>query len=346
MIEGGGSYAGAYYYHFDGLGSVVALSDADGETVQTYEYSVYGEPAASDPNHPNPYLFTGRRFDPETGLYHYRARAYNPYIGRFLQTDPAREGMNWYAYCRNAPVGYTDPYGLCAVCGVAEPCTYPSVNGPNWVSETGRIMVLPEGWDPFKLGNVKGLVEYLEAYQKAIEWKGRIGVAVDIWKGNWGGIAKDAITPDPLGSMTSFYVDALKRMCEGLLGLSVGGERRWRVFIEVQYRWWLRAGDAGPDYASDGHGFALDKEGNRILMRDKPYWVEVTNLNTFIPEKGYKTAEDAFKAGMKGIHFWGCHMLGRAVPRGWWTDYDYAAWKMYSDKTYTYSGEIPEFSPD
>jgi RHS repeat-associated protein len=112
MIEAGGSYAGAYYYHFDGLGSVVALSDADGETVQTYEYSVYGEPAASDPNHPNPYLFTARRFDPETGLYHYRARAYNPYIGRFLQTDPAGQGMNAYTYCANSPVGRVDPSGL------------------------------------------------------------------------------------------------------------------------------------------------------------------------------------------------------------------------------------------
>jgi RHS repeat-associated protein len=111
MVEGGGSYAGAYYYHFDGLGSVVALSDADGETVQTYEYSVFGEPAASDPNHPNPYLFTARRFDRETGLYHYRARAYNATIGRFLQTDPAGQGMNAYTYCWNNPAGWVDYTG-------------------------------------------------------------------------------------------------------------------------------------------------------------------------------------------------------------------------------------------
>jgi len=40
-----------YYYHFDGLGSVVALTDSNGTCVQTYEYSVYGHVAASDPNH-------------------------------------------------------------------------------------------------------------------------------------------------------------------------------------------------------------------------------------------------------------------------------------------------------
>jgi uncharacterized protein RhaS with RHS repeats len=68
----------AYYYHFDGLGSVVALSNSNGDSCQSYEYSAYGQVAASDPNFlANPYMFTGRRFDIETGLYYYRARYYN-----------------------------------------------------------------------------------------------------------------------------------------------------------------------------------------------------------------------------------------------------------------------------
>ncbi len=116
-IEAAGSYAGTYYYHYDALGSVVALSDADGETVQVYEYDVYGQPAAADPGHPNPFAFTGRRFDPETGLYYYRARYYNPTIGRFLQTDPIgyADGLNAYAYCRNNPLSWADPSGLVRV---------------------------------------------------------------------------------------------------------------------------------------------------------------------------------------------------------------------------------------
>jgi len=82
-----------------------------------YEYTVYGRVAAQDPNHPNPYMFTGRRFDFETGLYYYRARYYNPYIGRFMQTDPVgySAGINWYRYCRNNPLGMVDPYGLMEV---------------------------------------------------------------------------------------------------------------------------------------------------------------------------------------------------------------------------------------
>jgi RHS repeat-associated protein len=108
MIDVADSNA-VYYYHFDGVGSVAALSDSDGDSVQSYEYSIYGQVAAEDPNHPNPYMFTGRRFDIETGLYHYRARCYNPHIGRFMQTDPVGYG---YGYCGNNPVGYVDPMGL------------------------------------------------------------------------------------------------------------------------------------------------------------------------------------------------------------------------------------------
>ncbi len=110
-----------YYYHFDGLGSVVALSDVNNVIVERYSYTVFGEPMIEDVNGVqisqsqvgNPYLFTGRRYDPEAGLYYYRARYYAYDIGRFLQTDSIgySDGINWYAYVGNNPINYKDPSG-------------------------------------------------------------------------------------------------------------------------------------------------------------------------------------------------------------------------------------------
>ena len=114
MIEASGAYAGTHYYHYDALGSCVAMTNSAGNVTQLYEYSVYGQVAASDADHPNRFMFTGREFDKDTGLYYYRARYYHPEIGRFLQTDPIGygDGMNWYAYCGNSPVISVDPMGL------------------------------------------------------------------------------------------------------------------------------------------------------------------------------------------------------------------------------------------
>jgi RHS repeat-associated protein len=105
-----------YYYHFDGLGSVAALSDVNNVVVERYSYDVFGEPNITS-SVGNPYMFTGRRLDTETHLYYYRARYYAYDIGRFLQTDPIGYyySMNLYEYCLNNPINYIDSYGLLGV---------------------------------------------------------------------------------------------------------------------------------------------------------------------------------------------------------------------------------------
>ncbi len=62
----------------------------------------------------NPFLYTGRRYDAESGLYQYRARIYIPALGRFGSRDPLdyRAGdENLYRYCINDPLVYADPSG-------------------------------------------------------------------------------------------------------------------------------------------------------------------------------------------------------------------------------------------
>ena len=59
------------------------------------------------------FQYTGREND-DTGSYHYRARYYDPNVGRFTQEDPAGElgGLNLYAYAASNPLRFTDPTGL------------------------------------------------------------------------------------------------------------------------------------------------------------------------------------------------------------------------------------------
>lgn len=58
--------------------------------------------------------FTGREWDPETGLYYYRARYYDPKAGRFISEDPIGfgGGVNFYGYVGGNPTGFVDPAGL------------------------------------------------------------------------------------------------------------------------------------------------------------------------------------------------------------------------------------------
>ncbi|KAA0256970.1 MAG: RHS repeat-associated core domain-containing protein, partial [Chloroflexi bacterium] len=61
----------------------------------------------------NPFLFTGRRLDPETGLYFYRFRTYHPTLKQFIQRDPLGyvDSASLYQYVRANPIGFFDPLG-------------------------------------------------------------------------------------------------------------------------------------------------------------------------------------------------------------------------------------------
>jgi len=106
------------YYEQDGIGTVSALSNSAGALADTYSYDSFGNLTASTGTISNPFRYTGREFDSETGIYYYRARFYDPTSGRFMSEDSARfdQGGNFYVYVSNTPTLFIDPTGLAKCC--------------------------------------------------------------------------------------------------------------------------------------------------------------------------------------------------------------------------------------
>jgi RHS repeat-associated protein len=102
------------YYEQDGLDSTSSLSDATGGLAQSYAYNTFGNLLTSAGIIDNPFQYTGRDFDPETGIYYYRARYYDSSIGRFISEDPIRfaGSSSFYLYTQNRPTNAVDPTGL------------------------------------------------------------------------------------------------------------------------------------------------------------------------------------------------------------------------------------------
>ena len=124
-----------YYYHTDDLYNVMTVTDATGTAIERYEYADYGQPV--DPTNlmvpivgdlsaiGNPYLFTGRRYDPETDWLYYRTRYLDPLAGRFTTRDQigiwgdSFNRGNAYSYVGNNPLTRLDALGLlCCPCDI------------------------------------------------------------------------------------------------------------------------------------------------------------------------------------------------------------------------------------
>ncbi len=109
------SKAGAIsYYEADGLGSVTSLTDSSGSAVAAYTRDNFGKALTTADTIGNRFRYTAREWDDETGLYYYRARYYDPVLGRFITEDPTGVGgsISPFAYTDNNPLRWTDPFGL------------------------------------------------------------------------------------------------------------------------------------------------------------------------------------------------------------------------------------------
>ncbi|PJZ78794.1 RHS repeat-associated core domain-containing protein [Leptospira neocaledonica] len=117
---------GFVFLHPDHLGSITMATDGDGKRItggtqagaSHVSYEPYGEINRTDSFGPDVfrYKYTGQEEDKETGLYYFKARYYDPLIGRFLQADSIVDGnrpmgMDSYMYTEGNPLRYVDPSG-------------------------------------------------------------------------------------------------------------------------------------------------------------------------------------------------------------------------------------------
>jgi RHS repeat-associated protein len=115
--------SGSVYYHHDGLGNTIAITNGNAEVLERYSYDVFGRVNVVDASTGNSipqsahgvrHFYTGHDFQAELGLILTHYRAYDPRLGRWLSRDPIGEngGVNLYGYVGNGPVNAVDPLGL------------------------------------------------------------------------------------------------------------------------------------------------------------------------------------------------------------------------------------------
>lgn len=113
--------SGKYYYLFDGLGSIVGLTNSSGSEVNAYDYDPYGVILNETALVANPWQYAGGYFESSTGLVKFGTRYDNPSLGRWTQQDPVAgslgspDTLNRYLYARDNPVGQVDPSGQASI---------------------------------------------------------------------------------------------------------------------------------------------------------------------------------------------------------------------------------------
>jgi RHS repeat-associated protein len=111
-----------YFYHFDQVGSTLALTDAAGAVTDAWAYDPYGRILGRTGTNPQPFTYAGAWGVRQEGaggtLYHMRARYYDAVIGRFLTPEPIwpqllePKSLNPYQYAGADPILFADPTGL------------------------------------------------------------------------------------------------------------------------------------------------------------------------------------------------------------------------------------------
>ncbi len=130
----------------DHRGSVISLVDTSNKKVrEIYQYDAYGKETImtrkgekiNPEDSINPWRFSAKRIDPDTGLIHFGKREYDPSLCRWISKDPLGffDGVNRYAFARCNPMQNLDLYGLFSLKGIWETITSAAKHINNYVTD-------------------------------------------------------------------------------------------------------------------------------------------------------------------------------------------------------------------
>jgi RHS repeat-associated protein len=156
MREGGSDY---YYYLYDGKGNVVALTDSSGTVVATYTYDPFGVLMEKTGSIDQPFRFSTKRYDEETGLSYYGYRFYSPSLGRWMTRDPLGEagGINLYGFVGNNAINGIDPLGLMPGAAAVQSAIM-GASGPAAATGRGSSQFTYEDWQDWMEDYRKGFI--------------------------------------------------------------------------------------------------------------------------------------------------------------------------------------------
>jgi RHS repeat-associated protein len=213
------------FYQYDGLGSVIQLTNAAGIPEMSYFYDAWGNAILPAPPN-NPFRFVGQAFDTGTGLYYLRARYYDSSAARFISADLFKGNptnpmsMNSYRYADQNPLRYTDPLGLSSFDTTS---TQPNLNLTANAASTASSILEPvigftaEAFGILKLG-LSGLGDVFDA-------------ATGLWK-----VKQATDLLDQVNQVDEFYATATPAQQEIINDAitTVPGHPTWSSLTEQQ----------------------------------------------------------------------------------------------------------------
>ncbi|MFN2624267.1 MAG: RHS repeat-associated core domain-containing protein, partial [Chthoniobacterales bacterium] len=193
-------------YHTDRHGNVTALLDISGNVIEQYSYDAFGQATITDRDGNvdsrwnasssvgNHFMFQGREYFSEIGLYDFRHRFYDPGFGHFLQSDPLGFGggdANLFRYCGGDPVNRRDPFGLVGENTTTKPDPQKRTEGISGAEATTE-----REW--VTASEVPTYDRSADNVQRDISALDRVGAATgEGSKGDTGGSVQGTITPPP-----------------------------------------------------------------------------------------------------------------------------------------------------